>query len=342
MAYQAARARDYLEEGLTPARLPRPPKLRLRRHVRRASTGRPWSGSRRAASTSSTASRSLSTLTKLRIVGGELCSVKVAVVGGGLAGLAAALELVDAGHEVELHEARPTLGGAVQTLPEREGDPPPPPDNGQHIGLGCFTEWLRFLGADRQGRRGPARAAAAAGDRRARAGGDDRAGPAAARLLAPAARVACPDRPCRLAPEGSDPCGGLGPDVRGRARRPAARRSTASGTSSSGRRSTCRPAEAGADYGVFTVQTALLAGARASDLLLPVEPLGEMHGAAAGRALGDRVRLDSRVESLDDLDADAVIVAVPPPEAARLLGREPRRSRTRRSSASTCSSTGRS
>src|SRR5258707_15133142 len=71
--------------------------------------------------------------------------MKVAVVGGGLAGLAAALELVDGGHEVTLIEARPTLGGAVQTLPEREGDPPPPPDNGQHIALGCFTEYLRFL-----------------------------------------------------------------------------------------------------------------------------------------------------------------------------------------------------
>src|SRR5881296_2814425 len=70
---------------------------------------------------------------------------KVAVVGGGLAGLAAALELVDAGHEVTLHEARPTLGGAVQTLPEREEDPPPPPDNGQHIALGCFEEYLPFL-----------------------------------------------------------------------------------------------------------------------------------------------------------------------------------------------------
>jgi uncharacterized protein with NAD-binding domain and iron-sulfur cluster len=71
--------------------------------------------------------------------------VKVAVVGGGLAGLAAALELVDAGEDVTLYEARPTLGGAVQTLPEREGDPQPPPDNGQHIALGCFTEYLRFL-----------------------------------------------------------------------------------------------------------------------------------------------------------------------------------------------------
>ena len=71
--------------------------------------------------------------------------MKVAVVGGGLAGLAAALDLVDAGHAVTVYEARPTLGGAVQTLPEREGDPEPPPDNGQHIALGCFTEYVRFL-----------------------------------------------------------------------------------------------------------------------------------------------------------------------------------------------------
>ena len=81
--------------------------------------------------------------------------------------------------------------------------------------------------------------------------------------------------------------------------------------------------EAGADYGIFTVQTALLGDRHAGDLLLPVEPLGEMHGAAAGRALGDVVRLESRVESLDELDADAVILAVPAPEAARLLGEEP-------------------
>ncbi|HZC28425.1 MAG TPA: FAD-dependent oxidoreductase, partial [Gaiellaceae bacterium] len=71
--------------------------------------------------------------------------VRSAVVGGGVAGLAAALELADGGHEVTLYEARPTLGGKVQTLPRREGDPEPPPDNGQHIALGCFTEYLRFL-----------------------------------------------------------------------------------------------------------------------------------------------------------------------------------------------------
>src|SRR4051794_8883394 len=71
--------------------------------------------------------------------------MKVAIVGGGLAGLTAALDLVDWGIEVALYEARPTLGGAVQTLPRREDDPEPPPDNGQHIALGCFTEYLRFL-----------------------------------------------------------------------------------------------------------------------------------------------------------------------------------------------------
>src|SRR5919202_3603143 len=71
--------------------------------------------------------------------------MRTAVIGGGLAGLAAALELVDGGHEVTVLEARPTLGGKVQTLPARDGDPEPPPDNGQHIALGCFGQYLRFL-----------------------------------------------------------------------------------------------------------------------------------------------------------------------------------------------------
>jgi hypothetical protein len=48
-----------------------------------------------------------------------------------------------------------------------------------------------------------------------------------------------------------------------------------------------------------------------------------MHGDAAGRVLGERVRLESRVESLDELDADAVVVATPPAESARLLGEDP-------------------
>jgi hypothetical protein len=48
-----------------------------------------------------------------------------------------------------------------------------------------------------------------------------------------------------------------------------------------------------------------------------------MHGDAAGAALeatGATVRTDTRVTSLDELDADAIVVAVPPRESARLLG----------------------
>src|SRR5205814_4556616 len=63
----------------------------------------------------------------------------------------------------------------------------------------------------------------------------------------------------------------------------------------------------------------------AADVILPAWPLGAMHGDAAGRALeaaGATVRTGRRVESLDELDADAVVVAVPPAESARLLGEE--------------------
>ncbi len=84
----------------------------------------------------------LSAVEKMKAV---VAAVRVAVVGGGLAGLAAALELTKQGHDVRLFEARPTLGGAVQTLPEREGDPSPPPDNGQHVALGCCTAYLDFV-----------------------------------------------------------------------------------------------------------------------------------------------------------------------------------------------------
>lgn len=63
------------------------------------------------------------------------------VVGGGLAGLAAAVELVDGGASVTLLEARPRLGGATFSF-ERDGRVL---DNGQHIALRCCTEYLAFL-----------------------------------------------------------------------------------------------------------------------------------------------------------------------------------------------------
>jgi len=39
--------------------------------------------------------------------------MRVAIAGGGLAGLTASVDLVDAGHEVEIFETRPFVGGKV-------------------------------------------------------------------------------------------------------------------------------------------------------------------------------------------------------------------------------------
>ena len=67
--------------------------------------------------------------------------MKATVVGGGLAGLAAALELAEEGVEVTLREARPRLGGATFSF-ERNGLWL---DNGQHVALRCCTAYLAFL-----------------------------------------------------------------------------------------------------------------------------------------------------------------------------------------------------
>jgi hypothetical protein len=216
----------------------------------------------------------------------------------------------------------------VQTLPEREGDPPPPPDNGQHIALGCFSEYRRFLrriGKEGALLREPLRLPVI--DERGRAS-EIRPGLRllAYRHLPLAAKLRLARAALRLR--------GLTPSAHAdEAFGPLLRRL--------GQRAEeidrfwdvfIRPAlnipteEAGADYAIFTVQTALFGGRSASDLLLPTEPLGEMHGDAAGRALaaaGAELRLDTRVDSLDELDADAVVIAVPAAEAARLLGVEP-------------------
>jgi len=65
----------------------------------------------------------------------------VAVIGGGWAGCAAALALLDAGVSVTLHEAAPILGGRARRV-ERDGLPL---DNGQHLLLGAYTETLALL-----------------------------------------------------------------------------------------------------------------------------------------------------------------------------------------------------
>jgi zeta-carotene desaturase len=48
--------------------------------------------------------------------------MRVAIVGAGLAGMAAAVELVDAGQEVEIFEARPFVGGKVSSWLDADGN----------------------------------------------------------------------------------------------------------------------------------------------------------------------------------------------------------------------------
>src|SRR5277367_5086413 len=67
---------------------------------------------------------------------------RVAVIGGGLAGITAAIALAEAGAAVTLLEARPRLGGATCSF-TRDGLVV---DTGQHIFLGCCSAYRGLLG----------------------------------------------------------------------------------------------------------------------------------------------------------------------------------------------------
>ena len=66
---------------------------------------------------------------------------QIAVVGGGLAGLAAAVAAADGGAQVTLYERGPRLGGATWSF-KRNGRWF---DNGQHVFMRCCTEYRAFL-----------------------------------------------------------------------------------------------------------------------------------------------------------------------------------------------------
>jgi squalene-associated FAD-dependent desaturase len=70
---------------------------------------------------------------------------EVAVVGGGLAGLATALAAGSAGHTVTVFEARPFLGGRATSYPLNTADEGGPTiDNCQHVLLHCCTNLIDF------------------------------------------------------------------------------------------------------------------------------------------------------------------------------------------------------
>jgi squalene-associated FAD-dependent desaturase len=67
----------------------------------------------------------------------------VVVIGGGFAGLSAAVRLTRGGARVLVLEARSRLGGRATAFPDRETGEIV--DNGQHVMLGCYTATLSFL-----------------------------------------------------------------------------------------------------------------------------------------------------------------------------------------------------
>jgi hydroxysqualene dehydroxylase len=67
--------------------------------------------------------------------------LRIAIVGGGWAGLAAAIELCQHGHTVSVYESSPQLGGRARSI-EWKGKTL---DNGQHLMIGAYQQMLSLL-----------------------------------------------------------------------------------------------------------------------------------------------------------------------------------------------------
>jgi 15-cis-phytoene desaturase len=78
--------------------------------------------------------------TKLKAQPGE--KKKVAIIGGGLSGLACAKYLVDAGHEPTVYEARDVLGGKVSAWQDEDGDWI---ETGLHIFFGAYPNMMNLF-----------------------------------------------------------------------------------------------------------------------------------------------------------------------------------------------------
>jgi squalene-associated FAD-dependent desaturase len=271
--------------------------------------------------------------------------MKVAVIGGGLAGIAAALECADAGADVTLLEARPRLGGATFSI-HRDGIWM---DNGQHVFLRCCTEYRRFL--ERIGATGRTELQSrlsipivSPGGRIARLG---RARlPAPAHLLPSLARFPYLSRRDRI---------GIARAVRPLSKLDLAdpaldRRTFGSWLSEHGQSQAAvdalwnliilptvnlPAAEASLALSAKVFQTGLLESADGGDIGYAAVPLQQLHGDTGTAALeraGVTVRVRTRIGRIeprgggftlplngDGVDADAVVLTVPHEEAAELL-----------------------
>jgi squalene-associated FAD-dependent desaturase len=273
----------------------------------------------------------------------------VVVIGGGLAGIAAAVDCASAGAGVTLLESRGRLGGAAYSF-ARDGLPA---DNGQHVFLRCCTAYVELL--ERLGARDLVTVqprleitVLAPGGRRGRLGRSGLPAPlhlAGALLRYPflslgeRLRVAQAMQALRRV-DVDDPAAdarSFGDWLRAQRQSPRAVAALWELITRPTLNLTCD--DASLAQAAYVFQVGLLADAAAGDVGHARVPLSEIHDVAARRALdaaGVDVRLRSGAATVepgftvtvagsgDRLSADAVIVAVGHERAAKLLPAEAR------------------
>ena len=79
---------------------------------------------------------------KFKTLKGKGTSKSVAIIGGGLSGLACARYLVDAGHKPVVYEARDVLGGKVSAWQDKDGDWI---ETGLHIFFGAYPNMMNLF-----------------------------------------------------------------------------------------------------------------------------------------------------------------------------------------------------
>jgi squalene-associated FAD-dependent desaturase len=278
-------------------------------------------------------------------------SSKVAVIGGGLAGITASIALAETGAEVTLLEARPRLGGATCSF-SRDGLTV---DTGQHIFLGCCSAYRGLL--DKLGMTGHAPmqdrfdvtvlAPGTAGQpRKARLRRTALPGPlhmlpglgrypflslkerASVSRPALAMRFVDPSKPAVDQQRFGDWLAARGQTER--TRRALWDLFSVSALNIAGD-------DASLALAAVVVKTGLLGKNNAADIGVPALPLGELHGDAGATLLGKlgaKVSLGAKVTAIeaaengggftvkladDELAVDAVVLAVPHEKAAPLM-----------------------